>query len=203
MQIYINETPPSTALLKTVRPNIHKVFVRDLIYISSIAAVIVLLLIYLDKVVGLDVFVTSFDAIGIDIQSSSVKLIIIFVFIGAAFIYLMVNYLRVMNLRYEFYSDHIKFYESVAWVALSHTEIPYKNIVKISYNYTGFMNKLLNSGEIVIDVTGMKEGSVKMEIIDQTEELVEQLLKIVKDYGALQQMQFEENRKISNIMKKF
>jgi hypothetical protein len=55
----------------------------------------------------------------------------------------------------------------------------------------------------VIDVTGMKEGFVKMEVIDETDQVVQQLLKIVQEYNSLQQMQFQENYRIGNIMKRF
>jgi hypothetical protein len=203
MQIYINEHHQNSAVLKTVRPNNHKVFVRNIISVSGIAAIIILVLIYLDKMVGLDVFMMPLEMLGITINQSSILTISIFVFLGASIIFLVLNYLNINNLRYEFYDDRIVLYESSALVFLTHKEISYKNIVKISFNYNGFMNKILSSGEIVIDVTGMKEGSMKMEMMDQTEELVAQLLKIIKEHNSLQQMQFEENYKIGKIMNKF
>jgi hypothetical protein len=148
-------------------------------------------------------FVTSFEALGVGGQLDDIKLIMIFIGLGAAILYLVINYLSIMNSRYEFYGDYMRLYESKTWIVKTYKDIPYKNIIKISYEYTGFMNKLLNAGEITIEVTGMKEGSVKMEVIDQTEELVAQLMKIVNEYRSLQQMQFEENRKIGNIMRRF
>jgi len=203
MQDYIHENHQSFTIIKTVRPNIKKVFLRNLLYVSGVAAGIILILVYLNMMVGLDVFMTVSEAFGINIDASSILPIAIFVFLGFAIVYLVINYLSVVNLRYEFYDNHLKLYEPVLGLFLTHRDISYKNIVKISYNYDGFVNKLFKSGEITIDVTGMKDGFVKMEVIDDTEQLVGQLLKIVQDFNSIQQMQFQENYKIGNIMRRF
>jgi hypothetical protein len=176
---------------------------KNILYVFGIAALIILILAYLDSIVGLEVFLVPLEAFGISVNPNNILLTTIILFIAAAILFLVINYLNMTHIRYEFYDDRLKLYEPTLWVILIPREISFKNIVKISYNYAGFTNKLFKSGEIVIDVTGMKEGFVKMEVIDQAEELVEQLLKIVNEYNSLQQMQFEENQRIGNIMKKF
>jgi hypothetical protein len=203
MQTYITENRQSFTVIRTVRPNIQKVFIRNLLYISGAAAGIILILVYLNSMVGLDVFLTVFQAFGITVDPGSILSTSILVFLGIALLYLIINYLNVINLRYEFYDNRIRLYEPQLWLFLTHRDISYKNIVKISYNYEGLINKLFRSGEIVIDVTGMKEGFVKMEVIDDTQQLVGQLLKIVQEYNSLQQMQFQENFRIGNIMRRF
>ena len=200
---YINDARQNFTILKTVRPNIHKVFVKNLLYVSGIAAGIILLLVYLNSTVGLDVFMTVFDAFGINVDPGALLSLTIMIFIGIVIVFLAGSYLSITNLRYEFYDNHLRMFEPTLLLFLTHKDISYKNIVKISYNYDGIINKVFKSGEIVIDVTGMKEGFVKMEVIDDTEPLVQQLLKIVQEYNSLQQMQFQENYRIGNIMKRF
>ncbi|MGV8171450.1 MAG: hypothetical protein ACP5OA_02025 [Candidatus Woesearchaeota archaeon] len=203
MQVYINETAPKTTLLKTVQPNKGKVFVKNLIYVSGTAAGIILLLMYLDNVVGLEVFMIPLKLLGVNIDANSILFTAIAIFLGIAIIFLAFSYFSIAGVRYEFYEDRLRIYQPTLLFFSTLKEVSYKNVVKISYDFNGFMNKLLSAGDVTIDVTGMKEGFVKMELIDETEELVEKLLKIVKDYNSLQQMQFEENRKIDNIMKRF
>jgi hypothetical protein len=203
MQTYVTEQYNTVTPIKIVRPNIHKVLVKNLIIISSIVAGIILILVYLDKMVGLDVFMMPLEALGITIDPGNSLSIIISIFVGIIIIFLVTNYLNIINVKYEFYADRIKLYEPTLLVIIAPKEILYKNIIKISYSYDNVINKLLSSGEITIDVNGMKDDPIKMEVIDQTEELVAQLLKIIADYNSLQQMQFEENRRINSIMKKF
>jgi hypothetical protein len=203
MQTYINEYHPGFITLKTVKPDVKKVFIKNILIVFSVTLGIIALLFYLNSLVGLDVFLIPFEALGMEVGTEGLLLNTILIFLGAAVIFIIFNYLAVINIRYEFYNDHMKIYEPVLWVFITNSEVPYKNIVKISYNYTGLTNKLLNSGEIVIELTGMEDGSVTMQVIDDTEQVVDHLLKIVKDYNAVQQMQFEENYKINNIMRKF
>jgi len=203
MQNYIVENQTTLTPVKIVRPNIHKIILKNIIFISSILAGIIAVLIYLNNIVGLDAFMILFDTLGIVVDPKNTLIISILIFLSLAIIFIIISYLRKVNVRYEFYKDKIKLYEPTALLFLTSQEISYSKIVKISYNYTGVMNKILNSGKIIIDVTGMKEGFCEMELIDQTPQVVEQLLKIVKEYNSLQQMQFEENNRINNIMNKF
>jgi hypothetical protein len=202
MQTYIDNRL-NTSVMKTVRPNIPKVFVKNLLYVSGIVVGVIILLIYLNKMVGLETFMIPFEALGITVDTSNILLITISAFLVCVIIYLTMSYLSATNLRYEFYSDRLKIYSPTLIFLVTPKEIQYRNVVKISYNYEGVLNKLLKAGDINIDVTGMKEGSVKLEFVDNTEELTAQMLKMIKDYNALQQMQFEENAKIGNIMKRF
>ena len=203
MQNYIDEHNMTLAPVKTVKPNVAKLFLENIIYVFGIAAVICIILIYLNNAVGLDVFLIPLEMLGIVVDTQNVLVIMMSIYLAFAIVYLVFNYLSNANLKYEFYADRVRMYESTLFVFKTNRDIYFKNIVKISYNYKGFMNKILHSGEIVVDVTGMKEGFVKMVMIDQTEDLVNQLLKIVSDYNALQQMRFQENIKIGNIMRKF
>ncbi|MGV8141955.1 MAG: hypothetical protein ACP5NW_05940 [Candidatus Woesearchaeota archaeon] len=203
MQTFITEVRQSNIPKKIIKPNIHKVFVKNLITVSGIAALIILLLVYMDKIVGLDVFLMPFESLGITVQGENILMVSILIFLGLTVGILAVNYLNIINLKYELYDDHLRVYNSVAWLFMTNKEIPYNNILKMSYNYDGFMNKLLSCGDITIDLTGMKEGFVKLELLDRTEELMAELMKTINEYKSLQQMQFEENRKINNIMKKF
>lgn len=202
MQDYINASDTSN-IIRIVKPNVFKVFVKNFIYISAAAAGIILILVYLDRMVGLDTFVSVLEVFGITVDPDAILRVSIICFLFIAALSLLLNYLNITKLRYEFYSDKMRIYESAALIFSEHKDIPYKNVVKISYNYDGFLNKMFHSGNITIEMTGMKEGSVKMELIDQTEELVEQLMKIITAYNSLKQMQFAENHKIDSIMKRF
>jgi hypothetical protein len=203
MQEYVAERNLNPTILKTAHPNINKVFLKSLVYASGIIACIIVILIYLNNEVGLDIFMTVFETLGINIEPGSILIITILIALGITIVFLASKYLGIVNQRYEFYDNHLTIYEPTALVLLTHKDISYRNIVKISFNYEGFMNKLLNSGDITIDVTGMEDASVRMEVIDDARGLAEQLLRIVNEYRSLQQMQFEENRRIDGIMHRF
>jgi hypothetical protein len=203
VQEYIHYEVNAYDSLKTIRPNVGKIFLDKLLTIGIVIILLVAAIIFVNSIVGLGIFLDILQTFNINVSSADILLGIILIIIVGAGLILLVNYLANKNVRYEFYKDRIRVCETQAFVIIQCKDIPLKNITRITYNYEGTINKILHSGTIILDITGMKETKQELRFVDNIEETVQYIQKILQEYQSLQQMQFQENYKIGNIMKKF
>ena len=199
----LNTNPNNPDNILTVRPNIRKVFTKNIILVIIGVIVFIALLIFLNIEVGLDVFLIPFETFGIKINPVSLLLYAIVGLIAFTALMLMFNYIALQGLRYEIYKTKIMVYEPSAFIFIVSKEIPISSIIKISYDYEGFFNKLLVSGEVIIDLSGMRDSNIRFKFIDDIEKTVRYLQGLVNEHSAIKQAQFTENYRIGNIMKKF
>ena len=85
-------------------------------------------------------------------------------------------------------------------VLINSSEIPYQNVIRISYNNNGIFNSIFDSGTIVLELSGMKENKVELEFIDNVEQITQYIQNIIRKFRSIQQAQFSENYRIGNIL---
>src|SRR3989344_424189 len=119
---------------------------------------------------------------------------------GSSIFLLLGNYLAARNLRYEFYQNKLIAYETAFLLFINSKEVPYQNIVRVSYNNDGIFNTIFNSGTIVLELSGMKENNIRIEFIDDPQQIVQYMQKLIRESMYVQQAQFIENSKIDNII---
>jgi len=183
---------------RTIKPDLKKVFIKNLVIILTSVLSIILLLLFLNWQIGLDVLVEVLSVLNMAVDSMQLMLDIIILLVVAGGAMLIGNYLVEKNVRYEIYKDKILFYETTALVFIGSREIPFQNIVKISYSREGMIDKILDSGTIILDLTGMKDTSVKLEFINDTEKTVQYLQNLVREYSQQQQMRYTERQIMNN-----
>lgn len=186
-----------------VYPNAGKEFLKNLISIFVLVIIIIGLLIYLQTQVGPGLIEDVLSAFEIQINTGMITLgISLFFIIGAAAL-LLFNYMGIKNQKYILYNDRIDYTGTQALVFLQKETIPFNNITRITFSNEGIMNKLLSCGEVKLELSGLKIPSILLESIDGPDRLTELIQQKINQYNMQKQMQFQEQRKIEGIMKKF
>ncbi len=182
--------------LAEIKPNIKKAFLSNILFVSMIVAFLIGTLIYLNNIVGLDIFVTSFKEIGITLSPTKLltwSILLILFFTGLT---LFLNYIVLANLTYTLYPDRMVFARTFFIVQLSDEEIPYSNISKISYE----SKAILDTSKVILDLTGMKRSQMVIDFIDQAPELVNQLQQAISSFRANYYAKYAQDYRYQNIM---
>ena len=77
------------------------------------------------------------------------------------------------------------------------------NITRITLSKDGVMNKLLNCGEITVELTGLRIKEVKLLSIDNVDQVAKYLQDLLYEFNAQRQMQYQEEKKVENIVDKY
>ena len=200
VQNYIQYPQNQSNQFQTLKPNIKKIFLKNLFTVAGAILLIAIILLVVHFVVGLGIFMAIFETFGINIKPFTIFLYSFSVIIGISIFLLLGNYLVTGNLRYEFYQNKLIAYENALLVFINSKDIPYQNIVRVSYNNDGFFNTIFNSGTIVLELTGMKENKIELEFIDDIERTVQYIQNLIRESISTQQAQFTENYRIGNIL---
>ncbi|MBU0628679.1 MAG: hypothetical protein KKC75_05785 [Nanoarchaeota archaeon] len=187
------------AALAEIRPNVKKAFISNLVFVGITVTLIIGIVLYLNSIVGLDVFLDTFREFGIEVSASSIIRWFIFFVILFTVLLLIKNYASLGKVAYTLYPDKLVYSKSLLIFQVSAKEIPYQNIAKISYE----KKSTLSAGKIVIDLTGIKETKMELEFIDNPEEVMKQMQDAINKYRANYYAQYSQDYRFQNIMSKF
>jgi len=70
------------------------------------------------------------------------------------------------------------------FVLIDSKEVPYNNISRIGFGYEGFLNSLFKTGAITLELTAMKEKELKMEFIDNAEQVAKYIQKMIGEFKS-------------------
>lgn len=186
-----------------VKPNAIKEFLKNLTTIFIIVLIIIFVLIFLYLQVSLDFIPEILQSFDIQITLTQLFLGVSGIFITGATLLLLFNYMNIKNLKYTVHNDNIEYSEITALVFLNKESVPFHNITRITFSNKGFMNKLLNCGDIKIDVSGLKISNMVLPSIDFPEKLTQVIQQKVNEYNMQKQMQYQEDKKVKGILDKF
>ena len=186
---------------QVLRPNITKIVIKNAGIVVGITVLVIGALILLNQTVGLDVFLDIFEMFGIEINTSTLLLYMILAAIGASVLFIAFKALEMKNVRYEIYPNRLISYQSSSILMTDSKEIPYQNIVKITYKKDGIFNTLFNTGTIVLELSGMDIEKLEMGFMDNIEQTVQYIQNVMQQYRNLQQAQFTENYRIDGIVR--
>jgi len=170
------ETKP-TVSRQILKPNIKKSVLSVFLEVISITIGIIICLMLLKFLIPLDVFIEQIQMFGIDI----VKITIIFIIalMGIAIISAGLNYLSIRNVKFEFLDDKIEINYSPFLFFISLKTIPYENISMVSHDKGGIFSILFKTGTVILELKGMKEKEIKLEWIDNSEQIAEYIKKLI------------------------
>ena len=153
--------------VKSIKPDIRKVFLVNLFKIFGAAILIVLVLVLLHFTAGLDMFIEIFATFGLEIIAAEALVWFIIAIIVLSIVVLFVNYLVLLNVKYEFYEDKMVIYKNSMLIFTNSTDIPYRQISKVTFNADGFLNTLFNTGSVYLDLSTMGLPVMELEFIDR------------------------------------
>lgn len=186
-----------------IYPNAGKEFLKNLLSIFIIVIITIGLLMFLQTQIGPDIVTDILAVLEVEVDMEMVNLALILFFVIGATALLLLNYANIRNQRYVLLNDKLEFTATQALVFIQKESIPYNNITRITFSNEGLMNKLLNCGEVKIELSGMKIPSITLESIDYPDQLTDIIQQKVNQFNMQRQMQFLEQKKIEGIMEKF
>lgn len=187
------------APIAEIKPNIKKAFELNLLIVGAIVALIIAILIYLHIIVGLDIFLDTFGMLGIKISPLTLLGQSIFLIIFITTLLLILNYITLGKITYTLYPDKLVYSQSFFVVHIHNKTVPYSNIAKITYKNRVF----LNTSNIILELTGMKENKVELSFIDNSEEVVKKIQDLIRRYRANYYAQYTQDYRYQNIMDRF
>jgi len=202
VQPYI-KYPQEKKKFQTLKPNIKKIFLKNVFKVISAVLLIIIFLFSVNYIFGSDVFLVPFESFDIEVNPTKAILYPIFTVLVITIFLLLSNYAVTRNVRYELYNNKLILYKNMILILTKPKEIPFQNIVKISYNTNDIFDKIFNSGTIVLELSGMKESKVELEFIDNVEQTVKYIQSIIQNFRNIQQAQFAEKYKIGKIFDKY
>lgn len=186
------------APLAEIKPNIKKAFISNILVVCGIVALIIVLLVYINNIVGLSIFLDVLRLFGIVISPLVVLAYSIFFVLFFTALLLILNYVTLGKISYTLYPDKVVYSKSFFIMSISGKAIPYANITKISYEKKPF----LNTAKVILDLTSMQQDKVTLDFIDNAEELVSKLQELVSDYKAKYYARYTEEYRYQHIIDK-
>ncbi|MFH1316663.1 MAG: hypothetical protein ABII01_04035 [Candidatus Woesearchaeota archaeon] len=183
-----------------LKPNIAKIFLKNFLKLLTALLIISLLFIYIYYIKVIDSILEVFNQFGVQVDSKSFFIIFWAVVFGLFMILLLMNYIITRKTVYKFYWDKMVMTESAFLVFIESHEVPFKNIVRVSYSDDGFFNTFFKTGSITIELSGMKIKDVEIEFIDNIKGNIEFVHNIISRYRAVKQAQFDEKFRIKKIL---
>ena len=130
------------APIAEIKPSIKKAFISNIVIVLVIVTLIIGFMVYLNTIVGLDVFLVTFRDIGFNISPASLVGWFIFLVLFFTSLLLFLNYVALAKVSYTLYPDKIAYSKSFFIMQVSDKVVPYSNISKISFEKKPFLRKI-------------------------------------------------------------
>lgn len=186
----------------TLKPNIKKVFIHNILEVVSAAIVLIGISVLFNYFVGFDILTPIFETFGMSVEVNTTKVLLWFsgtaLVVAAAL--LVVNYLILANVRYEFYPEKIVKYRTAFFIIINSEDISYGNISRVSYNYSGLINWLLKTGTVNVELTGTKKNNLKMEFMDDPQRVSGYVQRCIALYKSKYYAERTEDHRLGKIM---
>jgi len=186
----------------TKKANVKKIILKDIFMIIGALALLSIAVLSIHLFVGFDIFLLPLETFDIIINPIKALLGFIGVVAGASFLFLSGVYLASNKISYDFYKDKIEIYRNVLLLLTDSEEIPYANIARITCNKDGIFNSIFNSGNIILELTGMKKSKVEIKFLDDVEQTTQFIQSKMQEVAAAKQAQYEQGQRMSNILNK-
>jgi len=185
-----------------LKPNIKKVFIYNILRILFATVIIIGISIFYSYFVGFDVFVPIFETFGVTFEIDTTM--VLWGFVGAILVatvvILIVNYLILANVRYEFYPEKIVKYKTAFFILINSEDTSYGNISRVSYYHSGWINWLLRTGTVNVELTGTKKDNLGMEFIDDPQKISQYIQKCIVLYKSRYYAEHAEDYRLGKIM---
>jgi hypothetical protein len=185
-----------------LRPNTKKIFSLNLIKLTIGLFGLIAALLFFESFVGLDVFTMVLEQFGMELETSELIFYIIAISSLGYVSLLTLNFIHLNSIRYEFFPDKIASHTVALFIMLDSKEVPYKNITRVSFETNGFIEGLLNTGNVVLDLSALKEKTMKIECVDNPQQVAEYIQKMINYYNTRAYARRIEDYNVGNILDK-
>lgn len=188
--------------LGELRPDIKKVFFLNLVKVALIIGILagsIYFVKYTIKIQDtLDDIKLGFQELGMQLSPPSESEVIRWLIISVSvvsLVLLLANYIMLGKVRYVFYRDRLSLYKSFLMVSIKEQTIPYGSIAKVSYE-----GSALNTGTVILEISGMNQKEVRLEYIDNADQAVANIQRIIENYRAEYYAQYAQDKRLGNIV---
>jgi hypothetical protein len=179
-----------------IKPNINKAFLLNLLIVLAIVAGIIGLLVFLNMEVGLDLFVDTFQMVGIEINPQSLLWEAIGTILVVTSLLLIMNYVSLGKVTYTLYPDRIVYSKSFFIFQAGKKETPYGNVTKVYYHEKPF----LNTAKIILELSGLRQSRMEMDFMDHPGEVAARLQELIREYRSKYYAQYSQQYRLDSIM---
>jgi hypothetical protein len=169
-----------------IHPNSHKVVLFYSAVILGIALGIGWGIIALSQFIDVEFLIETFASLGIIIETPSLTMPMIGIAVLAVFLVLFVSYGK-SHTVYEFAQDRLVHRKNFLIISLGEDDFPYNNISRVS-----FEDKILKTGNVILDFTGLKINRFTMKFIDNPQETAATIQTLINTYKAQYYAQYNQ-----------
>jgi len=180
-----------------IHPNSHKVVLFYSAIIIGIALGIGWAIIALSQLIDLEFIIQAFSEIGIVIETPTLTMPMIGIAVLAVFLVLFVSYGK-SHTVYEFAQDKLVHRKNFLIISLGEEDFPYNNISRVS-----FEEKIMKTGNIILDFTGLKTDRFTMKFIDNPQEIAAQIQTLINTYKAQYYAQYNQQYQQDQVFTKY
>ncbi|MBU0615336.1 MAG: hypothetical protein KJ601_04545 [Nanoarchaeota archaeon] len=177
-----------------IKPNSRKVVIFYSAIIMGIAIGIAWLIIFFFKTIDLGILNEGLGALGTSIETPNLTQPLIYIALFAVFITLFVTYAKSHTI-YEFAADKIVHRNNFLFISLGELDIPYNNVARVS-----FETKIMNTGNVTIDLSGHKTNQLVMKFIDNPEKVAQDIQNLINLHRANYYSEYTQSQKMDNIL---
>ncbi|MFH1642822.1 MAG: hypothetical protein ABIC04_08055 [Nanoarchaeota archaeon] len=177
-----------------LQPNSKKIVLLSFLKLFGVLALIGGLLYFLSIFVDFSMFEVFLGELNVEINLTAMFIPMLGIIITLVLIVLAIKYFEYSNVSYVFLKEGFKYYES--FINKKELFIPYANIVKVWFETI----PVLNTGNITIELSGMKEKNVEIKFVDNTQKVASDIMTLINQYKSRYYAQKGEEYKFDSIM---
>jgi len=182
-----------------IKPNTFKAFATGLFFIIGGVLLLVSFIIYLNAAVGLSVFIIAFEALGMTVNPQAIVAWLIGLIVFFSVLITIMTYVSVANISLTLYPDKLEYATNFFIIQLKAKVIPFSSVAKV-YASKG---SLINSGKVVIDLSGSDEHSMTMDYIDNAPEVAAQIQALIQKHKANYYAQYAQDYRYQGIVDRY
>jgi len=185
--------------LRFVRSNLVKVMVSVLIKEFAVIFIIAVLVFTLHLSLGLELFSEILEYFGIELDIAPI-LLFGFGILAIISVIILLSQFMVARLTYlEIGADKIIVNKIGGFMSGVSDEVPYQNVVGLTYDDSGFINSILKTGSIIISLSGSRESKVTIRFVENAGQFAQEIQNLMNRFKSIQQSEFYEDYRYNNI----
>ncbi len=141
----------------------------------------------------LNIFAETFESFGLEISANKILFGIILAAGAVIIVMAAFKYITITSKKYMFYNNKLDD---------NGKDIPYKNILKINLNKSGIENKILKTGSMSIELTGMEENKVTIDYVENIDQVSNYFQSMLRNFKVRLYSQISTQQKIGKTLDK-
>ncbi|MFH1589429.1 MAG: hypothetical protein ABIB43_02595 [archaeon] len=115
---------------------------------------------------------------------------------------IVIKYFSIKGLKYVFGETNLTIKKYFFIFFKTTKTVSYSNIAKVTIHDKGWLNSILNTGSIIIDVSRMGEKELKLKYIDNPKNFLKTIEEILRSFHVKTQTSYVEQYKIKKALDK-